>query len=265
MTAARMKLPVVVVTIIGAALALLSWSQTWFELELTDASAQGAGEAIAVPGSVASPALAALGLAGLALVAALAIAGPGIRIVLGILEVVLGGCVLLAVGVSLGDPVAAVAPAVTDATGVSGAGPTAELVAAATATAWPAAAIAGGVLLVLAGIAVLVTGTRWPASSRRYRGARLADADADADAGAAQGVRERAASDRAIDDWDELSRGDDPTDDPIDDSPTTRPAAPPPTTQPPTASPTTAGAAADPAHPSHDDPAGGESPTGPSR
>ena len=153
------------------------------------------------------------GSPGLALVAALAIAGPGIRIVLGILEVVLGGCVLLAVGVSLGDPVAAVAPAVTDATGVSGAGPTAELVAAATATAWPAAAIAGGVLLVLAGIAVLVTGTRWPASSRRYRGARLADADADAGEGAAQGVRERAASDRAIDDWDELSRGDDPTDD----------------------------------------------------
>ena len=219
MTPARMKLPVVIVTIIGSALALLSWSQTWFELELADAAAQGAGEAIAVPGSVASPALAALGLAGLALVAALAIAGPGIRIVLGILEIVLGGCVLLAAGVSLGDPVAAVAPAVTDATGVSGAGPTAELVAAATATAWPAAAIAGGVLLVLAGVAVLVTGTRWPASSRRYRGARLADADADG--GAEQGVRERAASDRAIDDWDELSRGDDPTDDPL----TTRPAA----------------------------------------
>ena len=268
MTAARMKLPVVVVTIIGAALALLSWSQTWFELELTDASAQGAGEAIAVPGSVASPALAALGLAGLALVAALAIAGPGLRVGLGILEVVLGGCVLLAVGVSLGDPVAAVAPAVTDATGVSGAGPTAELVAAATATAWPAAAIAGGVLLVLAGIAVLVTGTRWPASSRRYRGARLADADSDGDAGegTAPSVRERAASDRAIDDWDELSRGDDPTDDLAAD--TTRGAA----TDHPDADGVsdatanlTADPGADPAHPSHDDPAGGESPTGPSR
>ncbi|KRE23585.1 Trp biosynthesis-associated membrane protein [Agromyces sp. Soil535] len=208
MIAARMKLPVVVVTVIGAALALLSWSQTWFELELTDASAQGAGEAIAVPGSVASPALAALGLAGLALVAALAIAGPGIRIVLGVLEVVLGGCVLLAVGVSLGDPIAAAAPAVTDATGVSGSGPTAELVASATATVWPAAAVVGGVLFVLAGIAVLVTGTRWPVSSRRYRGARLADADE-----GASGAHERAASDRAIDDWDELSRGDDPTDD----------------------------------------------------
>jgi uncharacterized membrane protein (TIGR02234 family) len=181
--------------------------------------------------------------------------------VLGILEVVLGGCVLLAVGVTLGDPVAAVAPAVTDATGVSGAGPTAELVAAATATAWPVAAIAGGVLLVLAGIAVLVTGTRWPASSRRYRGARLADADADAGDGAAQGVRERAASDRAIDDWDELSRGDDPTDDPADDSADGAAAE---VVDDGLADPAT-GTAADPAHPAHDDPAGGESPTGPSR
>ena len=207
MTAARMKLPVLVVTVIGAGLALLSWSQTWYELRLADAAA--GGEAIAVPGSVASPALAALGLAGLALVAALAIAGPGIRIVLGVLEIVLGGCVLLAAGVSLGNPVAAVAPAVTDATGVTGSGPTAELVASATATAWPVAAIAGGVLLILAGLAVLVTGARWPASSRRYRGARLADAEEPRSVG----DRERAASDRAVDDWDELSRGDDPTDD----------------------------------------------------
>lgn len=210
MTAARMKLPVLVATILGAGLALLSWSQAWYELELADAAAQGSGDAIAVPGSVASPALAALGLAGLALAAALAIAGPGIRVVLGVLEVLLGGCVLLAAGIALGDPVAAVAPAVTEATGVSGSGPTAELVAAATATGWPAAAIAGGVLLVVAGVAVLVTGTRWPASSRRYRGARLAEADEPRSAG----DRERAASDRAIDDWDELSRGDDPTEEP---------------------------------------------------
>jgi uncharacterized membrane protein (TIGR02234 family) len=231
-----MKQPIIVATIVGAGLALLSWSQTWFELRLSDVAAQGSDAAIAVPGSVASPALAALGLAGLALVAALAIAGPGIRIILGALEVVLGGCVLLAAGVSLGDPVAAVAPAVTDATGVSGSGPTAELVADVTATAWPAVAIAGGVLLVLAGVAVLVTGTRWPSSSRRYRAARLEDADEPVEAGADG----RAASDRAIDDWDDLSRGDDPTDDPTDD---------------PIDEPTETA----------DDPARGDSPAGPNR
>ncbi|WP_448004787.1 Trp biosynthesis-associated membrane protein [Agromyces bauzanensis] len=213
MSAARMKLPALVATILGAGLTLLSWSQTWFELELADAAASSTGEVIAVPGSIASPALAALGLAGLALVAALAIAGPAIRMVLAALEVVLGGCVLLAAGLSLGDPIAAVSPAVTDATGVSGSGPTADLVASSVPTAWPAAALVGGVLLVAAGIVVLATGMRWPASSRRYRSARLAEADGTVSA-AALG---RAASDRAIDDWDELSRGDDPTGEPQGD------------------------------------------------
>jgi uncharacterized membrane protein (TIGR02234 family) len=207
-SAARMKLPAVLATVVGAGLVLLAWSQTWFDLELADAAAHAAGDGIPVPGSVASPALAALGLAALALVAALAIAGPVIRIVLGILEVVLGGCVLLAVWLTIGDPVGAVSPAVTDATGVSGSGPTAELVASVDQTAWPVAAIAGGLLLVAAGIVVLVTGTRWPASSRRYRGVRLADESESASRPAGG----RAASDRAIDDWDELSRGDDPTD-----------------------------------------------------
>lgn len=201
-----MKLPVIVATVVGAGLVLLSWSQTWFELLIEASTTGGTGEPIDVTGSVASPALAALGLAGLALVAALAIAGPGIRVVLGVLEVLLGGCVLLAAGLSLADPIASVSPAVTDATGVAGAAPTAELVASVSATVWPVLAIVGGALLVLAGIAVLVTGTRWPASSRRYSDSRMAADDA-----AATPV-ERPASDRAIDDWDGLSRGDDPTD-----------------------------------------------------
>lgn len=216
MSTVRMKLPAIAATVVGAALAVLSWSQTWFLLELTDATAQGAGEPIPVAGGIASPALAALGLAGLALAAALAIAGPAIRIVLGVLEMVLGGCVLLAAWLTLRDPVSAVSPAVTDATGVSGAGPTAELVASADATSWSAAAIIGGGLLVASGIVVLATGTRWPASPRRYRAARLASAEEPV----SKAARERAASDRAIDDWDELSRGDDPTGGPHDgDSP----------------------------------------------
>lgn len=205
-----MKLPAMVATVVGAGLVLLSWSQTWFDLLIEASSTGGTGEPIAVTGSIASPALAALGLAGLALVAALAIAGPGIRFVLGLLEVLLGGCVLLAASLSLADPIAAVSPAVTDATGVAGAAPTAELVASVTATIWPVLAIVGGVLLVLAGLAVLVTGGRWPASSRRYSDSRMA-AD-----GTTTAAAERPASDRAIDDWDGLSRGDDPTDDETD-------------------------------------------------
>jgi hypothetical protein len=108
---------------------------------------------------------------------------------------------------------------VTDATGVSGSGPTAELVASADPTAWPVAAIIGGVLLVAAGVVVLATSTRWPASSRRYRAARLADVEEPV----SDAARGRAASDRAIDDWDELSRGDDPTGEATDDESSTGP------------------------------------------
>ncbi|MRG58531.1 hypothetical protein GE115_01375 [Agromyces sp. CFH 90414] len=229
----RMKLPSILLAIAGGGLALLSWSQPWFGLVLEGAA--GGGALIEVPGQVASPALAALGLAGLALAGALAIAGPGIRVVLGILAALLGGCVLLAAGLSLGDPVGSVSPAVTDATGVAGQGPTAELVAEAVATFWPVVAVIGGVLLVAAGVLVLATGAAWPRSSRRYRdaGAAFEPADSPSPASEAQsaasgGSREsggsspaspsdasrpaRTASDRAIDDWDDLSRGDDPTD-----------------------------------------------------
>jgi uncharacterized membrane protein (TIGR02234 family) len=194
-----MKLPAIVLTIAGGGLAMLSWSQTWFTLVLVTGAGSG-GAAIAVAGQLASPALAALGLAALALAAAFALAGPGLRIVLAVLELLLGGCVLLAASLSLGDPVAAVAPAVTQATGVAGSEPTAALVASATASWWPAVAIVGGVLLVLAGAVVLWSGAAWPASSRRYGSAkRIADASA------------ASANDRAVVEWDELTRGDDPT------------------------------------------------------
>jgi uncharacterized membrane protein (TIGR02234 family) len=205
MRAERMKLPAILGLVVGSGLALLSWSQVWFTVRLVDGQATAGGAtAIEVGGAIASPALAALSLAGLALAGALAIAGPVIRLVLGALAVVLGGCIVLAASVSLGDPVAAVSPAVADATGVAGAEPTAELVASATATAWPFVAIAGGVLIGLAGVVVLVTGRAW-ATSRRYGGGvRLTSEEA---------RPEIPASDRAVDDWDGLSRGDDPTDD----------------------------------------------------
>lgn len=201
MRRSKLKLPAIALTVAGGGLAMLSWSQTWFTLVLVAGAGSGAA-AIAVPGQLASPALAALGLAGLALAAAFALAGPGLRVVLAVLELLLGGCVLLAASLSLGDPVAAVAPAVTQATGVAGAQPTAALVGSVDATWWPAVAILGGVLLLLAGALVLWSGSAWPASSRRY-GSAKAGADASA----------RSANDRAVVEWDELTRGDDPTDD----------------------------------------------------
>ncbi|MFD6053035.1 Trp biosynthesis-associated membrane protein [Agromyces sp. NPDC060279] len=200
MTPGRLKLTAILGAILGGGLAMLSWSQTWFELHLV-AGAGGDGTAIAVSGQLASPALAALGLAALALSAALALAGPGLRIVLGALEFLLGGCVVLAASLTLADPVGAVAPAVTEATGVAGAEPTAALVAGVDTSIWPLAAFAGGALLVLSALLVFVTGAKWPASSSRYGSTKLRQ-----DGGAPVSSR-----DRAVEEWDELTRGDDPT------------------------------------------------------
>lgn len=195
----RLKGIALVAVVAASGLALLAWSRAWFRLELVAGPwPPGPSE---VAGSVASPALSALALAGLALAAALALAGPVIRVILGILGALLGACIVLAASLSLADPAGAVLPAVTGATGVAGT-PARELVAAVDATVWPGVAIAGGVLLALAGVFVAATGSRWPASSRKYRSARFEPAADDT----------RNARDRAVDDWDELSRGDDPTD-----------------------------------------------------
>ncbi|MFE5671771.1 Trp biosynthesis-associated membrane protein [Agromyces sp. NPDC056523] len=197
----RMKLPSILGILAGSGLGLLAWSQTWFTVTLVDGAAAGGATTLEVGGATASPAIAALALAGLALAGALAIAGPLIRIVLGLLAAVLGGCLVLAASLSSADPVTAVSGAVAEATGVAGGESTAALIASITATAWPVVAIAGGVLVVLAGVLVVATGRAWPTSRRYGGGARLA----------ADGTRAAATSDRAVDDWDGLSRGDDPT------------------------------------------------------
>ncbi|BDZ52970.1 Trp biosynthesis-associated membrane protein [Agromyces marinus] len=204
MRAGRVKLASIVGILLGSGLALLAWSQPWFEVVLASGATSAAGTSLSVTGQVAAPALSALALAGLALGGALTIAGPLIRVVLGLLGAVLGGCIVLAASVAIADPIAAVSASVAEATGVAGGDPTAELVAQANASAWPAVAVAGGAIVVLAAVWALVTARSWPAS-RRHGGVRLA---ADGRGGAA-GV-----SDRAVDDWDDLSRGDDPTHDP---------------------------------------------------
>jgi uncharacterized membrane protein (TIGR02234 family) len=240
--------------VIGSGLTLLASTQTWFSVTLT-AAANHAG-VIVVQGSAAAPALTALSLAGLALTAALAIAGPVFRIVLALLGILLGASVLISAGSALGDAVGSASAAITSATGVSGDASLARLVDRIDTGIWPAVAIAGGVILVLASAAVVVTTRLWPGPSRRYQtrfedpdgaqapevqgtdalgadaqasDAQASDAQApDAQAQVSDDDEARAAAeagehadgattprplerDRAIDSWDELSRGEDPT------------------------------------------------------
>lgn len=181
----------VLAVLLAAGTMLLAWSQPWFALSLREGAVTG--EPIAVGGDLAAPAVLAISLATAAVAAVLAIAGPRMRVVLGIAIALLGaGAVLAAVAV-LVNPSAPFERVVAEELGIAGPA-AAEAIAAAAATAWPVVAIAGGAAAAALGVLVAVRSREWPRSGRRYeRGA-----------GGAGG-------DDTIDAWDAISRGDDPT------------------------------------------------------
>jgi hypothetical protein len=177
-----------------AALTLIAWTQQWLTVTLTEAGRDPLG----VDGSIAAPALAALALAALALAAALAIAGLGFRYLLGALQVLLGASIALSALLVFTDPVGAAEPAVTDATGIAGAASVASIVDSTALTPWPVITLVLGALLALAGIGIVATAKSWPRSSKKYSAVKM----------------EPVATDEmpdAVDSWDELTRGDDPT------------------------------------------------------
>jgi uncharacterized membrane protein (TIGR02234 family) len=141
-------------------------------------------------------ALALVGLA--ALVAVFAVRRLGRYAVSGLLA--LSGIGVVAVVLARRGDHAPVNTAAAGATGLTRA--TAEHVGT---TSWPLVGVAGGLLLLVAGLLALRYGSRWPAMSSRYDRA-----------GGKQPVPRRAAPapldpDRAEDLWKALDRGEDPT------------------------------------------------------
>lgn len=206
MTGRRLKSAAILAIVLLAALELTASTQTWSTLSLVPTA--GDGGDIDVVGTVAAPALSALALAGLALAAALAIAGPAFRVVLGLLQVVLGASVVLAAATAIADPVRAGSALVTEATAIAGQESVAALVDGSTATAWPVVALVCGASTALLGVVVLVTVRRWP-DARAKRASRFEPAD-----GYGHGASTVETEDGVIDpvvSWDDLSRGDDPT------------------------------------------------------
>jgi hypothetical protein len=190
----RLKIIGLIASILLSALTLLAWTMTWFDVVL--GGTEPARLAISVTGEVAAPALAALGLAGLALVAALAIAGPVFRTVLGLLQAAIGACVAWSAWGAIANPVAASAPLVTETTGISGARSIEALVESVAATPWPWITMVVCALMVVTGIFIVATARRWPGATSRYQGVRFEDPDAPRS---------------AVSDWDSLSDGSDPT------------------------------------------------------
>ena len=217
MSARRLKL-VLILTILGASsLAMLAWTQVWVQAEvgLPDAGTQ----VLQIDGAVAAPALTALALSGFALAAALTIAGRLIRVVLGALEVLLGFSVFLAAFLAVRDPADASAAAVTAATGIAGHESIQSSVLGTVIPPWPYIAMGAAVIMAAAGVAVILTSARWPGPTRKYQAVRfepVASPDGSVPAStrsgrAPAGSTEEPAPSDSVGDWDDLSRGDDPT------------------------------------------------------
>lgn len=210
----RARLIAVVLTVACGALGVISATQTWLVVVLDD----GAAHALEVPGASAIPVLTPLSLAVLALGAALSIVGTVLRYVFGALSVLIGAVLAWQTAlVAFERPVGAVASIVTEATGIAGEASIAELVASVSPTPWPAVTLAAWIVLILAGAFTLATARAWAGTGRRYR--REAGAH-NTEQHAARGVARNGTSAHtapgsrphdAIDDWDDLSRGEDPT------------------------------------------------------
>lgn len=189
MTGPRLKRLILVTGIALNAVIILAWTQEWVAVTLDD------GQRLSAAGDVAAPAASTLALSGLVLIGALAIAGPFFRVVLGVLQALLGATIVLSSALALAFPVAASSAVVTEATGVSGSQTVAGLVASAAIGVWPWASTIAAVLLVGLGVVTVVTSGRWPGSARKYSALRTEAVD-DGD---------------SVQDWDALSSGDDPT------------------------------------------------------
>lgn len=183
----------VVLILLGAAVALIGSTQTWLvaSVEGTDIPATGS-EALAL--------LQPLALAGLALTLALALVGKALRFVFSALAVVIGGALTALITPIVADPpVSAIARVVTEHTGIAGVESVGEITSAIDATAWPIVALIASLVVAVGGALALVTGPAWRKGTSRY------DAPSTS-ASAGDGPLD------AVDSWDRLTRGGDPTD-----------------------------------------------------
>lgn len=194
--------PIVVVAgLLVAGVIMLSWTQTWFTVDLHAGAA--VTSTVDADGAAVVPQYTALAIASLALFLAMTIAGRVLRVVLACVEILLGIGVVISGITALGDPIAAAKGAVGEVAGVSDLAAVRRVVSGVDVSLWPAVGIVGGVLAVLLGIVVIVVQRAWPGPSRKYGAAT---------AGAAADARAKAPVERdAVVDWDDLSAGVDPT------------------------------------------------------
>ena len=189
---------------------LISWSQTWFFLEVTFPTVNSEG--LAVSGQIAAPGLSAFGLAGFAITAALALSSVVIRRILGVLLLGLGIAVVFISVSAWTDPVLAAAPQLTSLSAISDIETLRTFVLSSSLTAWPGISVVAGILLVPLGINIVFTAGKWGTGSRKFDRVDPSSSDSVQAKPRQSTVGEnKDSSSENIDAWDSLSHGIDPT------------------------------------------------------
>lgn len=192
---ARGRMPSVLAVLLMGALALIASTQTWYFVELHDVTEHP----LEVSGTAALPVLAPLALAAMAVAAVLAIVGRVLRLIFGVLTLAIGGLLAgLAAPLAFTAPITAVASTVTEATFISGDVSIVALVETISPTAWPAITLVAGLIVAVSGVFILISSGQWQSASRRFSSTE------------GQSAQHSGPVD-AIDGWDGLSRGIDPT------------------------------------------------------
>jgi uncharacterized membrane protein (TIGR02234 family) len=205
------KRTAVLLALIGAGLILLAGSRTWATVGLTG-SLPGVSH-LAVSGRHSDAAAIPIALAVAAGAIVLATSSRVVRAIVG-LGLTIGGLVVVVGAVQAGrDRDAALARAVQDALGVVSHGGGAvfgdDVDSSVVFSVWPWVAVAGGLVVVLAGLLTLARGWSWTGPSRRYE--RDAGATAAVPATPAEPAPAAAKPAGPGSTWDALSRGEDPT------------------------------------------------------
>lgn len=190
----RARMLAVLGFLIAGGVGIISSTQTWITVHRADTE-----QPLLVAGADALALLAPLSLAVLALGAALSIAGRVLRFVFAVLGG--AGAVVLILGtvpILIDPPLSAVAPSLTEATGLSGERALRAIATELEPTGWGVAGLVAWLVLLLASIFVLATAHLWKAGGRRYEQSAAAH-------------HESTGPLDPIDSWDELSHGTDPT------------------------------------------------------
>jgi hypothetical protein len=158
----RVRVLALILPLAAAALALLAWSQAWVIVDLND------GRQIVATGDVAAPSIPPFAFAALAMVGALSLVGVFFRVLLGVVQALLGVGIAVTSAFALGDPVRAAASRITEATGVDGIAAVVALVDQVSVTLWPSLGLIAGIAAAAIGVGIAVTATRWPRRTSRF-------------------------------------------------------------------------------------------------